>query len=362
MEKKKLKLRDANVEAFRCILMFIIVLYHCFVHGIFEESHAYWTVIFSSFLMWHVDGFVAISGWFGIRWSLGKFLQLFWTILFYSLLSFIYVAIFRRESLALRHVCVSAGWFGGTYLMLMMLAPLLNLCIEGLCRMSRVEILKGWGLFALAMFLTWVPRNLFTGVNASGAGGFSIIMMIFMYMTVRLIRLKDMPIKLKHVGIGVGTFFLGILSMGVLSVAVRLIKHHPIDGTCFRAFCSYNAPYVWLMAVSLMVCFGKSIHVPERVGKVVRFIGPSMFGIYLCHDTTSFGTLIYRIPETWLVQNTALHPVIIIPICAVGTFLACLSVDLLRRMGMKCLTSLGLKCGVNRLVGKVDDVINHCFN
>ena len=59
--EKKLKLRDANVETFRCILMFIIVLYHCFVHGVFEGDRAYWTVIISPFLMWHVDGFVAIS-------------------------------------------------------------------------------------------------------------------------------------------------------------------------------------------------------------------------------------------------------------------------------------------------------------
>lgn len=343
--EKKLKLRDANVETFRCILMFIIVLYHCFVHGVFKGDRAYWTVIFSPFLMWHVDGFVAISGWFGIRWSIGKFLHLFWMILFYSMLSFMYVAIFNRESLALHHVCVSAGWFGGTYLMLLMLSPLLNLCVEELCKMSRVEILKGWGLFVLAMFLTWAPRNLFTGVNASGAGGYSIIMMIFMYMTVRLIQLKNLPITLKHIGIGIGTFFLGILLMGVVSAGVRMIKHHPIDGTCFRSLCTYDAPYVWVMAVSLMVYFGKFIHVPEWTGKIVRFIGPSMFGIYLCHDTTSFGTQIYRIPETWLVQNTTFHPAIIIPICAVGTFLVCLSIDLFRRMGMKCIEAIRFSCG-----------------
>ena len=325
------KLRNANVEAFRCSLMFIIVLYHCFIHGIFQDSLSWWTILFSSLLMWHVDGFVAISGWFGIKCSLRKFLHLLGPVLFYSFLSFIYVLVSGSEPIALKHFHVSAGWFGGTYLMLMMLAPMLNMMIDAMLKLGSKDLFKVWGLFALAMTLSWAPRNLFTGVNASGAGGFSIIMFVFVYLTVRLVRLLDMPIRRKHIVFAVAAFLSGIVGMGLVSIAVRLIKHTEINGLCFRAFCSYNAPYVWLMAVAMMVWFAKFVKVPEVLGKFLRFIGPSMFGIYLCHDTTSYGTLIYRLLEKWLVQNTVLHPSVIIVLCAVETFGFCLLIDLMRR-------------------------------
>lgn len=330
-QTNEIKVRNANVEAFRCGLMFIIVLYHCFVHGIFKDSMAWWTILYSSMLMWHVDGFVAISGWFGVNWSIGKFMRLFGPVVFYSVMSFLYVWVSGSEPIALKHFRFSAGWFGGTYLFLMMLAPMLNLLMDGLKKLGARQLLKIWGLFALAMMLTWAPRNLFTGVNASGAGGFSIVMFVFVYLTVRLVRLRDLPISRRHVVYCVMIFFGGIAAMGMISCGVRMVKHAEINGSCFRAFCTYNAPYVWLMAVAMMVWFGKYVRVPEKLGSILRFIGPSMFGIYLCHDTTSYGTLLYRIPENWLLQNSALHPALIIPLCAVEAFCVCLLIDLMRR-------------------------------
>jgi len=75
--------RSGGVELFRCILMFLIVLYHSWYYGLFGYEHgaypiySYWTLLFSAFILWHVDGFVAISGWFGIRFTL-KVLGVIW--------------------------------------------------------------------------------------------------------------------------------------------------------------------------------------------------------------------------------------------------------------------------------------------
>ena len=323
------KHRNENVEFFRCGLMFLIVLYHCFIRGIFLDSQGWWTIAFDVLWIWHVDAFVAISGWFGVKWSIKKFLHLFSMAFFYTALSFVVGFFWRDEAFAVHHLAVEAGWFGGTYLMLMMVSPLLNLCLDGLCKLPKKEVFRYWGLFALSMFLTWAPFHLFTGVSGEGAGGFSITMFVFVYVTVRIVRLLDLPLTRKHVLFCVAFFIVGVLLMGSFNCVVRLAQDRAIGGQCFKA--EYNAPYVWVMAVAMMVWFAKFAHVPKWLGRVCGFCGPSMFGIYLCHNATRFGLSIYRMPETWLSQHTSLHPSVIISLCAVGTFLLCLGVDLARR-------------------------------
>lgn len=80
MKKMLHTMRRPEVELFRCVLMFLIVLYHAYMHGIFGPEHSiarktWWGFLCSSMLVWHVDGFVAISGWFGIRFSFKKLIS-----------------------------------------------------------------------------------------------------------------------------------------------------------------------------------------------------------------------------------------------------------------------------------------------
>lgn len=76
--------RDISVDAFRCLLMFLIVLHHAACHGYFRNDTEYWSlpIIFTLLTYWHVDGFIAISGWFGVRFSLSRFFSLFGVIAF----------------------------------------------------------------------------------------------------------------------------------------------------------------------------------------------------------------------------------------------------------------------------------------
>lgn len=123
--------RNPNIEVFRCLLMFLIVLHHCAYCGYFKKDDSQWLmlILYTGFTMWHVDGFIAISGWFGVRFSWKKFAALWGEMAFYTLLSFFWTW-GVGGSFSLKSLIVNGGWFGGTYLMFMFFAPLLNEAIE----------------------------------------------------------------------------------------------------------------------------------------------------------------------------------------------------------------------------------------
>lgn len=325
-------LRSANVEMLRCLLMFLIVADHCYYHGIFKDSQAAWTALFTTFVMWHVDCFVGISGWFGIKFSLKKFWKIYSQVLFYSILSFGYLYFFDRGNFSLAKFSITGGWFGGTYLFLMLIAPLLNLMIEKLVTLPRKEILLYWGLFAGGIILAWIPGHLLTAIEPKGLDdGYSIIMFVFLYLTARLMSTTGLHPPRNCCLLAMGGGIAIIIALACFQAAKGYVRGLPIDGSILRVYHSYSAPHIWILAIAVLVYFARYVNVSGRFATLVRFCSPSMFAIYLLHDTTSFGSLIYRAPETWLAANTSLHPSLIIFLCAVLTFIVCLAADTVRR-------------------------------
>lgn len=318
----QIKRRDASLDAFRCVLMFLIVLYHSFCHGLWIGKDFDWSLMLSSLLCWHVDAFVALSGWFGLKFSARKFCRLWGTIFFYNVLSWAYL-LANGNGLQLR---VGAGWFGGTYLMFLMISPLLNMLIDRLCEKSSKEILFAWGLFALAITLEWFPRNAFTAVSPAGIDkGYSIIMFVFVYLTARLVRLKNVVLKDWQLALGATVYFGGVLSLNRLLGLLTRLGFERSDYT------TYNAPHVIVMAIIALYFAAKRLKLPQWVGRIAIFLAPSMFGVYLLHDVVVFGHQLYKIPQMMLYERGA-HPILAIVCSACIAFCAGILVDLFRRV------------------------------
>ena len=63
--------RDCSIDAYRVCLMFGI----CLLHSITQAGHnVAWA---ANMLSWCVPGFMFISGWFGIKFSIGKVFKLY---------------------------------------------------------------------------------------------------------------------------------------------------------------------------------------------------------------------------------------------------------------------------------------------
>ena len=139
VEKLKSK-RNASVELLRCFLMFLIVFHHCAYWGRWEGDGSQHVLIFlgSVACMWHVDAFVGISGWFGIKFTWKKFFSLWSQVVFYSALSAGWIAYSGGSVLkGLKAFAVRGGWFGAAYFFLMLMSPILNEAVESLAAKGR---------------------------------------------------------------------------------------------------------------------------------------------------------------------------------------------------------------------------------
>lgn len=129
------------MELLRIIAMIFIMLGHSYVRlvhngqeGVFGGS-LFWRSLMSAIVTSGVGVFIAISGWFGIRFklqSLAKYLFLVYFILF-----FLYgiAIVFNITNLSIQGVLISLGfadgyWFVLGYLGLFLISPLLNMFIE----------------------------------------------------------------------------------------------------------------------------------------------------------------------------------------------------------------------------------------
>ena len=321
--------RDGGIELFRCLLMFGIVLHHCCVHGPFAREPA--VAALFALTMPGVDGFVAISGWFGVRFCWRKWFRLLALVVGYACAVYAFRWVAHTYGFVAEQPSFVLGgmWFASAYLALMLFSSLINAGVEALAQNQR-HLLMAWGLFALAMFLSWLPggcRGLF---SVSGWGSHTFSTLLFVYVTARVARLLRWD---ERFGRWAGLVCL-VLSVGfAVGVALSAVIEWPRGGfsTCMRVVrVGYHAPFVWVIALAALLFFLR-LRVWNWLGRVACFLGPSMFGIYLLHESR-LQVYLYQRPEAWMSAHFPQLPsVLIVLAAALLCFTITLSVDLLRR-------------------------------
>ena len=144
-------------------------------------------------------------------------------------------------------------------------------------------------------------------------------------------------------------FVVVMIVLGSVAMLYRWKVGLPVQGRNLSAWSSYDAPHVWLFAICIVAFFALRVYVPEWLSRVVTVISPSMFGVYLMHHTTSFGRLLYRIPQEWLMAQVSLHPALVVFLSAVVCFVLCVGADVLRRFLLRCISG-----PIKRLLSFVD--------
>lgn len=301
--------RNVNLDVLRCGAMFLIVLEHVYQHGTFYNISKWFDFAFWTLILWHVDTFIALSGWFGIKFSLKKFARLYGTIAFYSIVSFTVGRYCLGITVPFR---ITGGWYGNTYLCLMLVVPLLNEGINGLVAKGARFAWYAWLGFAVVMFVNWMSGNSYISLVAYDIGPFSLVQMVFVYFTVRLARLTDVAkmIRWQHI----------VLVMIFYCCAAVVLPSRT----------NYIAPHTIAMAVAMLTLFEKYVKAPKWLEHVAVWAAPSMFGVYLLHEVTCFGKSFHRVPVEWMTR-CACPPAMAIVFGAIVCFLACIIVDWLRR-------------------------------
>ena len=260
--------RQSQIELLRIIVMILIIITHLVVWGGFKTDNISQSQIISSTLLndvirWHVNVFIIITGFFGIKsgWSSIKIIiiSIFYTWILYFMECFLIGSVFSLIPIikSLFFVTHSKYWFVQSYLLLILIAPLLNELIR-----------KETYLYLLFSFLfidSWCGYI----HNETISNGFGIIHFITMYVIGQGIKLYNIKINTKIL------FFIFIIT-SLLTVLQALFLKGITSGT------GYNNPLLILNGVIVFLLF-KNITLNHN--KIINDIASSSFAVYLIHDS-----------------------------------------------------------------------------
>lgn len=317
--------RNIGLDLFRIVMMFGICLIHACGQGEFKNATLH------NIAMPCVVGFAMLSGYFGLRFSPSKILRLYSMAIGYCLV--IPLVGNTCQGGYMHSVIETWGapwryWYLHAYAALLCLAPAIK--AE---RLAKVQpfffIVFVWGfLLSFCTFADYIPR-------AEGFRSHTFVTLLGIYLVTRVAKERHLFEK--------PSILSAIALVSITLVALILI---PASG-------SYNSPVALVFIFALFVLFSR-IESLGRFDGVVRYLAPSMFGVYLLHcaivfpgiSTKCYG-LINFLESIHVAHGVPVFAVYII--VALEVFTISLIFDLIRRGLLK-----PIRGSLNALLKRVD--------
>lgn len=331
-----IKQRDAGVEVWRCLLMFLILLHHCCQNQLVTTSPGgYLTSIPTYFA---VDGFVAIAGLYGIRFSWKKWLNIYGQAIFWCVIGYVLAKILFCQGGVPFPLKFSVGgtWFLPAYLALMAIAPLINAGVEAFKNEGHAKLWCIWGAIALAFWFSWIGSYgllKWTNFNVKGWSGHAFSTLFFVYLTMRVLMSTDYTrIKTRWFALG----GIAAFAMLIASSVYFFLFREPKPGEILQMISplvsfGYNAPWVIVTAVCFTALF-KRWDPPAWLAGLGRFAGPSMWSVCVLHTTPLFYLYTIQRPIENLLAHEC-HPAVICLLAAILCFCAATVLDIVLRRG-----------------------------
>lgn len=286
------KSRNSSFELLRLILMFLIIIHHCIVHGLGLSglSRNFSTeLVIPNTQMWIAFGingccicavncFILISGYFKIKVTAKKLINLVLTLLFYSLLlTIIPYIIINNWTAALKYslfLSQTPYWFVLDYIFLMVFVPIINLAFESLPKIQRYKILIG--LIIMNCYFGFIWGN---NVNING---YTIMQFIIMYWIGREIAKTDINFsRLQSIVI----YLFSSLLVGLIG---WLLWYHNYFELAWKST-YYNNPLLIVSSVSLFLFFKTINFNSEKINR----LAVSALGIYLFQSSIAISHILY---------------------------------------------------------------------
>lgn len=331
--------RNTNVEILRIVAMFMVLIVHVDFWALSSPTPAecadyplesFARIAFEMFAIVGVNIFVLISGWFSItfRWrGLAKFLyQCFFimSVMYAVGVWFGYVDLnfeTAKECLALS----GPGWFIKTYLLLFLLAPVLNAFVETASRTRFAQVL-------ICLFAVQFVYGFLTDTVVSINNGYSLYSFIGLYLLARYVRLYA-PQSFWRKGLLLWsscfvlmTLLYWLTSTGISDEAVRT----ELKGMQT----AYDNPLMILGALGL-VMWAASYR--PRHSVYVNMVSTSCLAVYLCHNCNRWTAMEYmRVARKCYLENSGLEYLATILLYMFAVYLFSIALDFVRR-GTQCL-------------------------
>ena len=310
-----MKERNYSIELYRCYCMFGIVVLHCAM--IFLGTFT-WPVNICKFC---VDGFAFISGYYGIRaFKAKKIFHLYFVTLCCILLAELAMSNGHVFSVSLGrvHQCVMKLWFLHAYVILMMLAPFINLAVEN--KTHRKILLPFCTIILVWGTLSELPIIGKLIIRTNGIGSFSGLTLAAVYAIGRLYSTSNFQQRVK--------FWWVISAVPVLGFINCFGLPHSRTGEWVSGwFGNYASPFSVLLAICVFYLFSR-ITISRRIGKIISFVAISMFPVYVLHQHPFFWD--WLLEKAKLAKESGYGMMEMLSI-SLMVFAGCILFDLIRR-------------------------------
>lgn len=275
--------RESNIELLRIVLMAIIIVWHCLVYGEhFLQNLQKPALYIAPLLVFPVDCFVFISGYYGLKLNRKKMIALLGMLVTYSLAIYLITTAINGKItqkdlvISLFPVSTNYWWFFTAYVMLIIISPMLNVC-ETWEKPYFKKILILFSIFYLGLF------SLAFGTKMGCIGDLTLF--IFIYLLGRYLR--KFPIKqlISHSR----RIFVMLYLTSILLIHICHNDHQSII-----KLISYNNPIVVLTATTVFFTF-KQINIGHI--KPINSISKTVFASYIITESILRNTYITAITQ-----------------------------------------------------------------
>ena len=229
-----------------------------------------------------VNGFVGISGLFGLKFSRRKVLSIAGQIVYYAILnSLLSILLCRLGVLDEWRISIGNAWYGVCYLALVFFSPLINAGIDGLANGTAKTRTAAAVLCFVPFLVDYFSRCIGLGFTVGGFGSHTFITLLYVYLFARLWFAKVWNFNRHVLGF---CYFVYLL----VFLVWHLCKQ---ESGVYRSVTQwewYNCPLVVAGGVAFVEWF-RRLQPGIWLKKASSAIVPSVFAIYLIHSVSSVG-------------------------------------------------------------------------
>lgn len=314
--------RQLNIELLRIFSMLLIFLWHLgghFMTYVPTEVNASSSIINYAglFISFHVDVFVLITGYFGIRKRTGAFVKTLFLCIFYALvlnsIASLTGGYFNIKEVLMPLSC-SPWWFLKVYMLLVLIAPVLEKYIKD------ATIRDFYVLLGTAILLD-VYFGFFLHLSPYDNHGYDIFNFLLVYLLGCLLRRDDKLI----------TAFKKRPLLPALTFLACCAIRYKVQPVTSVTWTDYNSPLNLLMALSVFCLFLK-LKVSDKLTKPIMYLSSSAVAVYLITDYKGIRDLIaypFVIGMQATSHNVLLQMLFILTFIIIG-FVLCCFIDKLR--------------------------------
>lgn len=276
------KQRQLNIELLRIVAMGLITVGH--FYGWFlmphEEMYDYRMLLIlkkiMAFLPFHVNTFILISGFFGIRHNISGIVKIWFLCLFYNLLD-TGIVLLRGETIDFLKIIfpITHGgwWFVNIYVCLLLLAPLLNKVVSDA---NKHE----WKIILLSVIIIDIYCGFFQKMDTIYHYGYDIINMSTIYIIGRFFSMNKILISQKKA--------VALFCGAMIANAAFAILGHRLGIDLRLGNGDYCNPLIIIASIGFFYIFLNL----KISWKYIPYFSSSAISIYLCTALPSVKSLI----------------------------------------------------------------------